>query len=102
MNATHRIVPALYHKWLAVLGAGDHVAMGDIARDMTELASGGTVLDKLMAHRVLGSTLLFAGDPRGTLHETDRFRALYDAKLFAPDVGGELVTRRSRCRSGVA
>jgi class 3 adenylate cyclase len=78
LGSRQSIVPALTLKWLAQLGGGDidglyatAVQIGDIARDSGPI-------DRLLAHRTLGSALMFRGELAPAVAEFTAFLDLYD------------------------
>ena len=83
-GVAERLIPMLHARWVAIVSAGDFAAGLDLARQvarMTRPGSGpGTVseTDRLIGHRVLGTSLLFSGHHAEALRELRRFFEAYD------------------------
>ncbi|MFI5011634.1 MAG: adenylate/guanylate cyclase domain-containing protein [Hyphomicrobiales bacterium] len=75
LGANDRIVPALVHKWIGRFNEME--ARLGVARQIAEAASQGSTLDKLMAHRCMGTTLLFRGEFAAAIHEFEQFQELF-------------------------
>lgn len=80
-GSADRLVPALTHKWLAMLGSDDMNGRHELSRQIAEAAVLGGTVDRLVAHRVMGSTLLFRGEFAAAAAEFEAFLALYDPGL---------------------
>lgn len=80
LQAKHRIVPALAAKWLAHLGGADMQATYALAVKISEAALDGSEVDRLLACRFLGSSLMFRGEFDGALAQLNRFQSSYDAE----------------------
>ena len=84
LDSKQSIVPALTLKWLAQLGGSDHEALHRTALTIAESAKEAGPLDRLLAHRTLGTTLLFRGELAGAVDQFAAFLALYDPSLHDP------------------
>jgi class 3 adenylate cyclase/tetratricopeptide (TPR) repeat protein len=82
IGANDRIVPALVHKWLGRFNQAE--ARLQIARQIGEVASHGSTLDKLLAHRCMGTTLLFRGEFAAAIAEFEQFQ-----QMFVPELHNE-------------
>ncbi|HEY2248057.1 MAG TPA: adenylate/guanylate cyclase domain-containing protein [Bradyrhizobium sp.] len=74
-----RIVPALFLNWIARFNETD--VRFEVARQIAQVAAQGSTLDKLMAHRCMGTTLLFRGEFPAAIAEFERFQQLFVAEL---------------------
>ncbi|HEX3523202.1 MAG TPA: adenylate/guanylate cyclase domain-containing protein [Stellaceae bacterium] len=83
-DSGHSIVPALTLKWLAQLGGGDIEALYRTALQITEEARDAGPVDRLLAHRTLGSTLLFRGEIAAAVNQFTAFMEIYDRDLHDP------------------
>lgn len=83
-GAAERLVPMLHARWVAIVSAGDFAAGLDLARQiarMTRPGSGPETVsetDRLIGHRVLGTSLLFSGQHAEALRELRQFFEVYD------------------------
>jgi class 3 adenylate cyclase len=84
IGANDRIVPALVHKWLGRFNQSE--ARLQIARQIGEVASHGSALDKLMAHRCMGTTLLFRGEFAAAIAEFEQFQQMFVPELHNASV----------------
>jgi class 3 adenylate cyclase len=74
-----RIVPALFLNWIARFNETD--VRFEVARQIAQVAAQGSTLDKLMAHRCMGTTLLFRGEFLAAIAEFEQFQKLFDPEL---------------------
>src|SRR5262249_37034439 len=81
-----RIVPALFLNWIARFNETD--VRFEVARQIAQVAAQGSTLDKLMAHRCMGTTLLFRGEFAAAIAEFEQFQ-----KLFVPELHNEALNR---------
>jgi class 3 adenylate cyclase/tetratricopeptide (TPR) repeat protein len=79
-------VLALASKWLVLGNVGNFAASYELALQMRDIAAEGSEIDRLVAHRTLGTTLMFRGEFRDAICEFEHFLALYDRERH----GGEL------------
>jgi hypothetical protein len=79
IGAGDRIVPALFLNWIARFNETD--VRFEVARQIAQVAAQGSALDKLMAHRCMGTTLLFRGEFIAAIAEFERFQELFDPEL---------------------
>jgi class 3 adenylate cyclase len=86
LGASDRIVPALFLNWIARFNETD--VRFEVARQIAQVAAQGSTLDKLMAHRCMGTTLLFRGEFLAAIAEFERFQA-----LFVPEAHNETLNR---------
>jgi len=78
LGAKTRLVPALTGRWVATGGSGNFRLLVDLARQIAQAAENGSDVDRLLAHRVLGTSLLFTGQFGQALRELEMFIAGYD------------------------
>ncbi len=78
LESKQSIVPALTLKWLAQLGGGDIDALHDTALQIKEIAQDAGPVDRLLAHRTLGSALMFRGELVRAVSEFTAFLEIYD------------------------
>lgn len=72
------LIPALISKW-AVLGSGGSFrASFELAHKIGEAAQDGSEIDRLLAHRVLGTSSLFSGNLSRAMQEFQSFLTLFD------------------------
>jgi hypothetical protein len=86
IGAGDRIVPALFLNWIARFNETD--VRFEVARQIAQVAAQGSTLDKLMAHRCMGTTLLFRGEFAAAIAEFERFQ-----ELFVPELHNEALNR---------
>ena len=98
LESKRSIVPALMLKWLAQLGAGDIEALYGTARQIRQSAEQAGPVDRLLAHRTLGSTLMFRGELGAAVAEFSAFLDLYDPAQH----DGELARTGATNHAGVA
>jgi class 3 adenylate cyclase len=79
LDSSHSIVPALTLKWLAQLGGGDSEAFYGTALLIAEKARDAGPVDRLLAHRTLGTTLMFRGELAAAVEQFSGFLKIYDA-----------------------
>ena len=80
LGVTSQLVPLLVSKWGA---SGNIVRLREnlkLARSIVAFARSGSIIDRLLAHRALGTTLLFRGDLAGAHRELTAFATLYEPK----------------------
>ena len=73
-----RLVPMLHARWVVLGAARDFAAALDLARQLERMTATGSEVDRLLAHRVLGTSLLFRGHLGEAREALDQFFALYD------------------------
>jgi class 3 adenylate cyclase len=78
LGSRQSIVPALTLKWLAQLGGGDIDGLYATATQIGEIARDSGPLDRLLAHRTLGSAMMFRGELAPAVREFTAFLELYD------------------------
>jgi class 3 adenylate cyclase/tetratricopeptide (TPR) repeat protein len=93
--STYSIVPALTLKWLAQLGGGDIEALYQTALQITEEARDADPADRLLAHRTLGSTLMFRGQIAAAINQFTAFMEIYDRDLHDPYLAKAGVTNHA-------
>lgn len=81
-----RIVPALFLNWIARFNETD--VRFEVARQIAQVAAHGSTLDRLIAHRCMGTTLLFRGEFAAAIAEFEQFQ-----KLFDPELHNEMLNR---------
>ena len=86
IGANDRIVPALFLKWIGRFNETE--TRLQVARQMSEVAAQGSTLDRLIAHRCLGTTLLFRGEFPAAIGEFERFLV-----QFIPELHDEALNR---------
>jgi class 3 adenylate cyclase/ABC-type cobalamin/Fe3+-siderophores transport system ATPase subunit len=86
IGAGDRIVPALFLNWIARFNETD--VRFEVARQIAQVAAAGSTLDKLMARRCMGTTLLFRGEFLAAIAEFEEFQ-----KLFVPELHNEALNR---------
>jgi hypothetical protein len=74
-----RIVPALFLNWIARFNETD--VRFEVARQIAQVAAHGSTLDRLIAHRCMGTTLLFRGEFAAAIAEFEQFQKLFDPGL---------------------
>ena len=74
-----RIVPALFLNWIARFNVTD--VRFEVARQISQVAAHGSTLDRLIAHRCMGTTLLFRGEFAAAIAEFEQFQMLFDPEL---------------------
>ena len=77
------LVLALFPKWIMLGRHGEVVAGKALAQQIASLAKGGSRLDRLLAHRIGGTSYLFTADLDLALAEYTNFMALYDPERDA-------------------
>lgn len=76
-----KLVPAMTAKWI-VQGTNNQMdACLELAEQIGELAKNGSDVDRLLAHRVKGTTLLFGGRFHAAMDELRAFFSIYDFDL---------------------
>ncbi|MBV1707871.1 MAG: AAA family ATPase [Hyphomicrobiales bacterium] len=78
LGVTSQLVPLLVSKWGA---SGNIVRLREnlkLARSIAAFARGGPMIDRLLAHRALGTTLLFRGQLDVANRELSAFATLYE------------------------
>jgi class 3 adenylate cyclase/tetratricopeptide (TPR) repeat protein len=95
-GSRHPVVPALTLKWLAQLGASDLDALHETALQIGAAAQNAGVADRLLAHRVLGSTLLFRGQLAAAVNELTTFMEVYDPRTHDADLARIGVTNHAQ------
>jgi class 3 adenylate cyclase len=78
LGSAARLVPALTGRWVVAGGSGDFRLLLDLALQVSRAAENGSAVDRLLAHRVLGTSLLFTGQFRPAFRELEQFVGLYD------------------------
>ena len=79
LNDDPRMFPALYARWSNLRVAGNVREAGTLAKDFLALAEkGGTRTDRMVGHRLLGTSLLDGETPRAREHLETAIK-LYDA-----------------------
>ncbi|MCC8977317.1 adenylate/guanylate cyclase domain-containing protein [Bradyrhizobium acaciae] len=81
-----RIVPALFLNWIARFNETD--VRFEVARQIMQVAAYGSALDKLIAHRCMGTTLLFRGEFAAAIAQFELFQ-----KLFVPERHNEALNK---------
>jgi class 3 adenylate cyclase len=81
IGTSDRIVPALFLNWIARFNETD--LRFEVARQIAQVAAQGSTLDQLMAHRCMGTTLLFRGEFAAAIAEFERFQRLFDPELHS-------------------
>jgi hypothetical protein len=76
-----RLIPALASQWVTQTGVGNTVASHGLARQIRDTAADGTDIDRLIAYRILGTTLLFEGEFEAALSQMTKFLDLFDEEL---------------------
>jgi tetratricopeptide (TPR) repeat protein len=94
-GSRHPIVPALSLKWLAQLGGGDLDALYETALQIRAAAEGAPASDHLLAHRIVGSTLLFRGELTAAVNELTAFTQLYDPRAHDAELARIGVTNHA-------
>ena len=74
-----RIVPALFLNWIARFNETD--VRFEVSRQIAQVAAHGSTLDRLIAHRCMGTTLLFRGEFAAAIAEFEQFQKLFDPEL---------------------
>jgi len=74
-----RIVPALFLNWIARFNETE--LRLEVARQIAQVAVHGSTLDRLIAHRCMGTTLLFRGEFVAAIAEFEQFQKLFDPEL---------------------
>jgi class 3 adenylate cyclase len=78
LESKQSIVPPLTLKWLAQLGGSDYEALHGTARLIAEKARDSGPVDRLLARRTMGTTLLFRGELAAAVAQFTDFLAIYD------------------------
>jgi class 3 adenylate cyclase len=78
LDSKQSIVPPLTLKWLAQLGGSDYEALHGTALLIAEKAKQAGPVDRLLARRTMGTTLLFRGELAGAVAQFTDFLAIYD------------------------
>jgi hypothetical protein len=78
LGTTANLIPALTSKWIVTGSGGDCRASLELALQIRHAAENGSTVDRLLAHRTLGTSLLFSGQFRRAIEELEQFFALYD------------------------
>ena len=94
-GSSHPIVSALSLKWLGQLGGGDLDALYETALQIRGAAEDATESDRLLAHRIVGSTLLFRGELTAAVNELTAFMELYDPRAHDFDLAKIGVTNHA-------
>ncbi|MBR0794807.1 AAA family ATPase [Bradyrhizobium jicamae] len=81
-----RIVPALFLNWIARFNETD--VRFEMARQIMQVAAHGSTLDKLIAHRCMGTTLLFRGEFDAAIAQFELFQ-----NLFVPERHNEALNK---------
>ena len=77
LGAKAKLIPALASKWSVLGGATNARAGYDLALQIREAAAEGSEIDRLIAHRILGTSLLFIGQFLRAIEEFELFLALF-------------------------
>ena len=77
-------MPPLTLKWLAQLGGSDYEALHGTALMIAEKAKSAVPVDRLLAHRTMGTTLLFRGELAAAVDQFTAFLEIYDASAHDP------------------
>ncbi|SEP98088.1 AAA family ATPase [Thalassovita taeanensis] len=72
------LIPALVTKWIVLGASGNSIASHQLALRIHDLAQGGDEVDRLFAHRVLGTSHLFVGNFEAAADELFQFLKKYD------------------------
>ncbi len=94
IGAGDRIVPALFLNWIARFNETD--VRFEVARQIAQVAAAGSTLDKLMAHRCMGTTLLFRGEFAAAIAEFEQFQKSVRSRITQR--GAEPDRRHHSCR----
>jgi predicted ATPase len=79
LGTSDRIVAALVHKWMGRFNETE--ARLDVARQIAAVAANGSVTDRLMSYRCMGTTLLFRGEFKEAIAEFEQFLATFNSDL---------------------
>lgn len=80
-GSSQSTVPLLTFQWLAQFGAGDYAALLETAGLIAATAGTGSVPERLLAHRTMGTTRLFRGEIPEALAQYEAFMALYEPEV---------------------
>lgn len=72
------LIPALISKWVVLGSGGSFRASFELAQKIREAAQDGSEIDRLLAHRVLGTSSLFSGNLPQAMQEFQHFLTLFD------------------------
>ncbi len=72
------LIPALVSKWSVLGSGGNFRAAFELGQKIAETALDGSEIDRLLAYRVLGTSLLFGGNFSRAMQEFQNFLALFD------------------------
>jgi class 3 adenylate cyclase len=86
LGSSAKLIPALQSRWVVLLTSGAIHAARELALQMREAATLGSEIDRLVAHRTCGTSLLFSADFKAALGEYHRFLELYDPERHAADL----------------
>ncbi len=78
LQSREQLLPLLVSKWVFLGSSGQNAAAFDVARQIFDLGSGGTEVERLLGLRTLGTTQLFMGDFDAAMTSIDQFFDLYD------------------------
>jgi len=78
LDSKQSIVPPLTLKWLAQLGGSDYEALYGTALLIAEKAKSAGPVDRLLAHRTMGTTLLFRGELAAAVAQFTAFLGIYE------------------------
>jgi class 3 adenylate cyclase len=78
LDSRQSIVPPLTLKWLAQLGGSDYEALHGTALLIAEKAKDASSVDRLLARRTMGTTLLFRGELSAAVAQFTDFLEIYE------------------------
>lgn len=78
LQSREQLLPLLVSKWVFLGASGQLAASVDVARQISDLAIGGTEVEALLAMRTMGTSLLFRGEFDAALTSMHSFFGLYD------------------------
>ena len=86
LGTTAKLVPALHSRWVVLLTWGAVHAMRELAFQIRDAAATGRDIDRLLAHRICATSLLFSAEFAPAIAEYERFLALYDPEKHAAEL----------------
>ena len=78
LDQSDQLIPLLVPQWAYLGATGQHGASLDVARRILTLASTGSEVDRLLGHRAVGTSLVFAGQLEEAQWHLQTFMDLYD------------------------
>jgi class 3 adenylate cyclase len=86
LGTSERAIPAMHARWVRLATNNDLYLAREYVFGALEAAANASVLDRLLAHRMCATTLLFSGELQAARDHYNAFLALYDADAHGDDL----------------